>query len=290
MQKLYLMLGLTEKSRNKHMKKSLIVMDSDAIGDHISHALTIAKSIQKTTKVYALLSNKHGYNLLRQTPYFESCILCNHMMPNASIEDITDVAKSFALYDDVYIPMKRAYDKFKTVDPTLLKNVVKKTIIKEGYRPVKILKEYGLQPTSDVELKLNWYKDFYHDFQCNTNTILVNGESSQTKRNYNNIDQVIKKLNQFDIRTIDCTKDIRTNLHLINQVKYVLTTDTSTLWIAKALSKSPYVFLCNAEFSYSLPVALGVKNIIDDSNCSNINDISADQIVAGFLRSIPKLF
>lgn len=264
--------------------KSLILMDADAIGDHISHALTIARKINDKSDVYLLTSNTNGYKLLKQTPYFKSCILCDNMN---KIGDLTNVANSFGLYDEVFIPMKRAWDNFK--DLPNITNVVKKDWIKEGYRPFKILKEYGFTDQFEVQLNIDWYKYFYEDFKCSSNTVLVNGTSHQSKRTYNNIKEVIKRLKDFDVRTIDCNKDIRTNLHLINQCKYILTTDTSTLWIAKSLNKNPYVFLCNAEFDYNLELALGVKNIINDNLCLNINDISVDQIVDGFLNKVHKI-
>ena len=86
---------------------------------------------------------------------------------------------------------------------------------------------------------------------------------------------------------MDFSLDIRTNLHLINQVKAILTVDTSTLWLAKALGKEPYVFFGDLLLIYKgvggdPDEMLGVKNLIPNT-CGDVNDIIANDIVYNFL-------
>ena len=261
----------------------LLVGPTYGIGDHITTTLIIARNLSATSRVHGLFFNTEGYHLMRQTPYFSSCIL-------AKKTNCLDIARSFCLYDKVIISQK-VYQDFMGVDVELLKNVTMHSDYEVNqYRPDRICQQYDVEDPN-IDLDIKWFDEFYKDFQCTNKTILLNCKSIFSDRTYHRMEDVANLLaSKFDVRLFDLSKDIRVNIHLINQARYVLTTDTSTYWIARALGKEPYVFLCPATYpNYSPEVALGTDNIVSN-NHNDIDEIEPDEIVSGFLNRIRRIY
>ena len=203
------------------MEKTLILANN-GIGNHICSTLVLAKALSRTSDVHGLFNRHEGYLLLRHTPYFKSCTLSRNMEYKTR-ESLTDLAKTFSLYDSVYIPLETLYYSIKElVDPLLTTNVVKRTGFPETYCPNHILDVFGLQ-NSDISLNIDWYKDYYEYFYTKSNTVLINGTADNPIRIYKRINEVSDILRvAFDMRFMDLSKDIRNNLHLINQAKWVV--------------------------------------------------------------------
>ena len=284
--------------------EKILLLSHFALGDCAACTVALAKNLSKTSQVFCVTSTQLQYRYLREMPYFHSVIQSENHRPDKQLypdvtsnefidlhtEKYTDLAKIFILYDKVYITRLSFYKQIhKYVDSKLLTNVVAPTTEKHigQYRPLIYVGYFGFTEF-DFSVDINWYSRYYFDFKCGNNTVLVNGLSDSTLRSYKRTSEVIdllKSLN-FDVRVFDIKTDIRKNLHLINQAKYILTTDTSTLWLAKALHKTPFVFMSNNEYpNETIQKLLGTKNIVP---CRDIDEIEPEEIVQGFLRSIKR--
>ena len=282
------------------MKKALLLANT-GLGDHVALTMPLAREIHKTHKVHCLTHNKHGYRIIRHLSCLESCIQTNNLSMDYLFgweldeklvsEKLTDVARLFSNYDKVYVALQSLYERlYQYVDNNLLSNVVQRMSVISYYRPAFILKAHGFpEGDADRSLDINLFCNYYKDFNCNHKTIILNGQSSSPLRTYDRIKEVAKLLSSqnFDVRFMNENDDIRTNLHLLNQSKYVLTTDTSTYWLAKSIGKEPHVFLCKATYKQKEDAEemLGTKNLVQNIH-SSLNQISPEEIVEGFINRI----
>ena len=95
----------------------------------------------------------------------------------------------------------------------------------------------------DWSVDIDWYKEYYKDFKCDDHTVVLNCcsfEECRTYKKQHELKQIFTS-NGFDVRDVDFELDIRTNMHLMHQAKYIVTTDTATYWMAKSLGKEPYM-------------------------------------------------
>ena len=78
---------------------------------------------------------------------------------------------------------------------------------------------------------------------------------------------------------------------MLDQVSHVLTTDTSSFWMAKALKKEPYVFMSKGKNLINPPnlqeLKLGTNNILKNWRYE-MSDITPEEIVESFIYSIKK--
>lgn len=132
---------------------------------------------------------------------------------------------------------------------------------------------------------MSWFEHYYKDFKCGDNTVVFNPFALIYTRTYSCYKQVKSMLEYygFDVRLIDFNEDIRTNIFLIKQAKYILTTDTSTLWIAKAISH-PHIYCFRTDLGSFSEIKLGVPHLLQ-KKCY-IDMISPEEIVQGFFKKI----
>ena len=282
--------------------QKVLILSSLALGDCVSCTLTLANNLAKTHQVYCITNTTTAYKLFREIPCFYCVIQSdNHRIEESyvdqkfvdvHVEKYTDLAKQFSLYDKVYLSRVSYYNHFiEFIEPSLIANLVHPIKYDFESQPPKTRSEmtscyFGFTET-DHSININWYKHHYHDFKCLNNTVLFNGLSDQPNRTYARRDEVVQilKSSGFDVRQLDLSVDIRTNIHLINQAPYILTTDTSTFWLAKSLGKSPYVFISNSMYKNSvIQQLLGSKNIIE--NKGDMNKTEPQEIVSGFLAAL----
>jgi hypothetical protein len=247
-------------------------------------------------EIDCIFSNKHAYDLLKETPFFSNCILSNQTkverLSSGEIDldlmerKIKHLSSVFDNYD--YLIINRPGSLRKTIEKFISRKQIKKLIQpkyiynKFVYRPHAVCMEYGF-PCVEINLKINWYKKNFYNFKCNKKTVLLNGESAYLDRTYLKISSVAEELSDlgFDVRYFDFSENICKNMHLIDQAAFVLTTETSTIWLAKALGKNPYVFLSSSNQPINqLEKILNSKNIIE--NFDNLNDVSPQNIVFNF--------
>lgn len=283
------------------MKKALII-GQFGLGDTISNTLPLVQVLKNHGYlVHGLFHNINSYHLMRETPYFDACILLASFYSATSYnmvgfkEMFKDVANIFSEYNKIYIQGGDIHEFMqKNIDDKLKENIVFHLKTAFNYRPIEQLEKYGfIFKDSYLFLDAGWYNKHWRDFNCQQNTVLFNTQSSQHVRNYPKRKEVINLLTQkgFDVRQFDYKEDIRVNLHLLNQANYVLTTDTSSYWIAKALKKEPHVFMSRGrDLIYSPEIQelkLQTRNILKEWKFE-MSDIAPEEIVEEFIQSIKK--
>jgi len=195
-----------------------------------------------------------------------------------------DAKKWFEDYDKVYVT--NSYE---------AKGVTRR-VVDVTYRPVMKLAEYGEEFRPEyMRLNIDWYKDFYKDFQCGPNSVLLNTVANAPFRTYTRpLKPELEKLG-FEVFEFNLDSDIRENMHLINQVTHVLSVDTSTQWLARCLGKTPHVFMSRDmgdfhffmsrfDFEEEVEIRCGLKNLVpwhdrlDDIEPSLIAERFADVV------------
>ena len=275
-------------------KARALLIASGGIGDFFSSIIPLAKEIEKKYELHCLCYNEDGHKILSCLPYFKSNLLISNIgfrkkEPDLNIAEksLTSVAKMFKNYDFVYIPFNILEKRFyQLVDASLLSKVVLQKTTSSQYQPCLICNAYGFYE-ADLSLDIDFFNHYYHKFNISANSVLVNGASNSIRKNYDRTAKLKELLSKkgFNAISLDLTKDIRENIHLIHQVKHILTTDTSTLWIAKALSKEPDVFFANTYPDGIEPEKmLRCKNLIKKLY-TNINEIDPEEIVAEFIKN-----
>lgn len=279
----------------------ILLLANKGLGDHIV-SLPVAKELSENNQVHCVFSNPNGFNLLKQTPYFRTSSISQDTqiefnsngevdLPKMKVK-LSRLVETFSSYDKVYVN-RPGYLRtlLQSLPARLQKNVIVpfSTYNKNIFRPLAMANEFGFQ-SQDISLKCEWYKDYYHDFKCCKNSVLLNCNSSYGNRTYINKNAIKRILedNGFDVRELDYSIDIRTNIHLFYQISHVITTDTSTLWLTKAVGKQPYVFIAEQDISIErMEIILSVKNIV--GRYKDINSIPPNEIVNGFLRAFRKI-
>ncbi len=281
--------------------KKVMIWGHWGTGDHISVTLPLARTLARQGNiVHGVFHNLNAYRLMRETSCFDTCF----MLPNYYAEDyedefsmsqtFSDMAQLFPRYEAVYATSHAVYHLIREVaDTSLLSNFVKLNYADSTTSTVSRTKftlgEFGQEGCDeDIKLDIDMYKDYYLDFDCKGNSVLLNSVAKGTFRTYHRHNEVKETLLRegFDVKELDYNVDIRKNMHLVHQVKYILTTDTVVVWMAKALGKTPYVFLSEGmgRFGPSKEFDLGVSNIV--SWYHNINQIPPQEIVDGFIKAI----
>lgn len=273
----------------------ILLLANRGLGDHVA-SLSVAKELSKKNNVHCVFSNRNGFNLLKQTPYFHNCTISKdaevEFDSNGDMDllkmqvKMSRIVETFPLYDKVYVN-RPGYLRgaLRTIPTELQANVVvpHAPYNKNIFRPLAMAKEFGFQ-TQDISLRMEWYEEYYQDFQCGENSVLLNCQSAYSNRTYVEKDAIKAILSDrgFDVRELDCATDIRTNIHLIDQVRHIVTTDTSTLWLAKSVGKQPYVFIPEHDIPIErMERILAVKNIV--GRYRDINLIPPAEIVDGFV-------
>ena len=118
----------------------------------------------------------------------------------------------------------------------------------------------------NIKVDLRWFDEFYYDFKCKTNSVLLTTQSRLEMKCYRKKEELKELLTRYgyEIFEADVEKDIRFNLHLVNQIRNILTVDTCIYWLGLALGKSPCAFFRhgeNNERSFT-EWMLGTKNLI----------------------------
>ena len=262
------------------------------LGDNISDTLPLAYSLKNKNPscvIDTLVFNKTAYYILKHTPYFNDHIVGKNIYENISrgvfpndIDFVKEHEILFKNYDQIYCLGKGIQKRCRDAK-FIINNLVERKTLPHNYTPYLVLESYDM-PLTNPYLDIKWYDEFFVDFKCSTSTVVLNCESVQPRKNYNKQNRIIDLLSEYDVRVIDTKVDIRTNIHLINQSPYVLTTDTSTLWIAKCLNKQPHVFFAgDVKFS---EIELGLPNLV--SSHKHVNDIPPEESVNSFFKKITK--
>lgn len=269
----------------------VLVFAANTIGDNIGNILPVCRKLHaEGHQVDCLVSPPQIFNIFSGTPYFNKIIPIPYRsiryLPQITDEAIKESANLFPLYDKVFSCFRGAYRRIKRlVDASLMGNIDTRIEADAEYdfMPVGIFNKFGFKYLpEDILINLEWYKSYYKDFNCSENSVLINTQSGCDARTYNKKEELksILTTKGFEVIEMDFDVDIRYNLYLINQVKHILTVDTSTYWLGKCLGRSPHVFL-HTEFS---EVYLGVKNLVPWYE--TLDEIPAELIVECFLERI----
>jgi len=257
-----------------------------SIGDTIYCMLPMLPILQsRGYTVHGMFRNRHAYRLLRETPYFERVLpLCEKGLQE---EISADSKKWFEDYDKVYI-----------VNGYSNKGVTRR-VVNVAYRPIMKLAEWGEEFRPEyMRLNIDWYSDFYKDFRCGLNSVLLNTTSSAKCRTYTRpLKPELEKLG-FEVLEFDLNSDIRENMHLVNQVSHVLSVDTSTQWLARCLGKTPHVFMSrdsgkfsffmsHFDFEEEVEIRCGVKNLVPWHD--HMDDIEPSLIAKNFANAVKKV-
>jgi hypothetical protein len=225
-------------------------------------------------QVDAFIGNEDAYKLLKPIPCFDNLYHINDTL----------FCNVYHQYDKIYLITNWHNPAYYSIIP----NVIPYNNWQIWYNTAQRLNAQGLTYNEDYcRINLNWYNDFLYDFKCNSNSVLLETISSRPNRTYAKMKELVHYLSLagFDVRILNLENDIRTNLHLIDQVPYVLTTDTGLLWMTKAIGKSPHVYLSRGKDGNKFRFdkwenRLGVKNIV--SWYDTLNEIPSEEIVQEF--------
>lgn len=277
-----------------------LIIGQVGIGDTFTNTFPLAQ-VAKNGLLHGLFHNEASYRLARETPFFDACIPLPYLYTptdnNAAavVEVFQDAAKLFPQYDRVYLTSAWALDFMaRAASPELLVNIVPWKETADGYRPIRQLEKFGFEFHQHLlDVDINWYAKFYRDFKCSNRSVLFEPSSYERVRNYRWADYVVELLEHegFEIHRFDYNLDIRTNMHLVHQVRHVLTTDTAAVWMARALGKEPHIFIAGGQGKFHLRqqvLRINCRNIVPWYD--NINEIPPEEIVEGFLRGLKSQF
>ena len=269
---------------------NLLIVDHFCIGDHVALVMPFCKSFyEQGHKIDCMVSNENVMKLMSHMPYFRNLIPQD---PSIELDALKERSKLFPQYDKVYIFSRDIYKKTISVaDPEVMKNVDPRILPESetDYWPVELFNRFQMEyKPYYILLDLDWYKDYYRNFECKRNSVLLNTQARLAFRTYNKREEVKAGLikHGFEVREIDTTVDIRTNLFLINQVKHIITVDTSVFWMARSLGKSPYCFFHQDPDGYRQfsSIMLNVTNLVPWYDY--LNDIPPEVIVDCFVEKV----
>lgn len=254
----------------------VLVVGRTEIGDTISNTLPIIRVLKEQGHtIHFVGQTLTTLRLILNFPYVDYC------WPVCDKADLPNIIEP---YDIVYTCAGAVLEVIGSFE-----NVVKFQESPEiFYRPEKQLANIGLKFRDELRLiDLAWYRDYYKDFECKSNSVLLNCESDGLSRVYRKGAELKVYLEDkgFDVREFDTSIDIRTNLHLVHQAPYILTVDTSTLWMARALAKEPYMIL--SEDAYPKEVyrqRLRCENIVPWR--THLNKLQAEEIANCFEKAV----
>ena len=223
--------------------------------------------------------------LLRKIPYVNSIFQFNEFNKSTIIN-----------YDLIYVPieLKKKWDilskewnkelnKGKTWDTIKENKIVQyyKLFNSKFYVLEDVAKQLNIN-NYDIKISIDWYNEFYKNYNFSKKSLLLNTKSTSMNRNYYHKMELKQELTNcgFNVIEINNDKNICENLHVLNQVKYIITVDTGLLWLAKSLGKKP--FAIKSELNPDLNIftyekILGVKFL---------NGRTPKEMVEDFLYSI----
>jgi hypothetical protein len=259
------------------------IVANPSLGDALAYTLPIAISLGRSNLI---TTNENVDKILRNTPYFlsgsnsKSKIIftggpgwykklhCCRFCPNDGICNWCGKYQNHHKLCIDFIRDRKCFGEWYGFRKINIK------FTKEVYRPKKICATWGLEWQDNMDkLNLEWYQDYYQDFRCSQESILVNIKSSSLNRALKpELIDYLKK--NWDVREFDFSKDIRSNLFLINQVKHIVTVDTSTVWLAKYLDHKNIHVICPD----GLSERLGCRQLVSDQSKRYI-DINYDLVI-----------
>lgn len=271
------------------------------IGDHISVTLPLARTLKQQGFVtHGVFHNLSAYRLMRETNCFDVSIMLPDYYANDYKDEkymsevFSDVVKMFPRYDRVYATSMAVYWHLtQKVKPALRTNLVEQIYPEDepttlSRTPFKLGQVSLKGNEKDILIDISIYRRYFADFNCRENSVLLNSTAKGRFKTYLKHNEVKTLLTSkgFDVREFDYNDDIRKNMHLVNQVRHILTTDSAPYWMGKALEKTPHVYLSEGRgyFGPRMETELGTKNIVKWYR--DINEIPPQEIVDGFVRCL----
>jgi len=265
--------------------KNVLILSEASIGDSIVSTLPMVKYLKKEgCKVHVHLASDVSWKLMSEVPFIDVITRTStgykagcHHPPSMELTIDDEPKLLIESYDVVYMrDCQYMYERYFNI------NLNKSLVVKYNcgyyatlYRPEFIFNQLGFKDY-DISISIDWYNRFHKNFNLPNNSLLLNTKSNDMARSYYRKIELKERLknHNFNVIEIDENKDVRENLHLINQVRYILTVDTGVLWLAKSLGKTPYLIIPKHAYFNKLNYErlLGVKalnsltpkNIVDD--------------------------
>ena len=261
---------------------NILILVEEAIGDTIVKTILIINHNKKN--VIDLLLPKESdrttkiKQLIEKIPYVNSIFEFNKFDERTLLN-----------YDLIYIPkdqVARHYNFFPTIK--FLKNVIMIRKFSKNnlpthdlicYTPEAIAKLLNID-NYNIKISIDWYNEFYKNYNFSKKSLLLNTKSTSMNRNYYHKMELKQELTNcgFNVIEINNDKNICENLHVLNQVKYIITVDTGVFWLAKSLGKKPFMIIPEHNYdnrfviekSREAKVLNGktVKEIVEDFLCS----------------------
>ena len=270
----------------------ILIFGIATIGDNLAYVLPLCRILhEQGHETHCFIPNENAFKLFSNVPFLSnvSLIESQSKSPRVSNETLMDCAKKFPLYDKIYVCRSGLFRRLKSLaDPSLMQNVDSRieTISEVKFWPIEIFGKFDLQYEHRFnEIDINWYNQFYENFHCVGQSVLLHTQSDSPSKTYQKKDKLKNLLENhgFSVYEIDHNKDIRQNLHLIDQTKHILTVDTSIYWMARGLGKKPSVFLHQdvgqtRRFSECM---LDIKNLVPWYDY--LNDIPSEVIIDCFV-------
>ena len=249
------------------MKRVAVFNTQMGIGDAVSHCFPLCKVLKNEgnhvefwqlngwTPVVLSFSlpyiDHREFFVFEITPLVENFILLN-TKEIARFKKLIDSVDEIYLFSHLDIKTMNAFieggagegnrNKIVDIRHTLYAELSDSNL----YDPEKWFKSIGREFKQEyMDFDLQWFKSYCEDFKCNKDTVLLNCESARPHCCYPQGKELEVQLKQRGLEVIkfDCNKDIRTNLFLIQQVRYILTVATSTIYLAKAIKKDRGMYL-----------------------------------------------
>ena len=262
-----------------------LIVANPSLGDALAYTMPIAKALDKPN---LLCSDANVEKILSGTPYFGKGDAGDRVIftggpgfhekspycPRCSKVGRCDICGKSSRHHQMCLTLMKQHEECFGEWYEYLRPLNAYGPTTERYRPKKILEAWGMD-FEEISLDLDWYSDHYVDFRCSDKSVLINLESSSQGRS---LDAKLLSYipNDWDVRFIDCARDVRENLFLINQVRHVVTVDTSTVWLAKCLSQKNIHVICPGGLNRHLD--LGCERFITDSS-TRYCDIELSHIV-----------
>ena len=252
---------------------NILIITRGTLGDTITGTVLVINHNKKN--VIDILFTKKKYRttkikqLIEKIPYVNSIFEFNE---NISIN-----------YDLIYIPVEYKEEWIK------LKGTYENQVIQHYNLFIKDFRFFRLEAIAkqlnidnyNIEISIDWYNEFYKNYNFSKKSLLLNTKSTSMNRNYYHKMELKQELTNcgFNVIEINNDKNICENLHVLNQVKYIITVDTGLLWLAKSLGKKPFIIIPEHDYDnrFNYGKLLGVKVL---------NGRTVKEIVEDFLCSI----
>jgi hypothetical protein len=255
---------------------NVLILTRGALGDTIAGTVLVINHNKKN--VIDILLPKKNYRtmkikqLIEKIPYVNSIFEFDEFDKNTSIN-----------YNLIYIPVEYKEEWIK------LKGVYENQVMQHYNLFVKDFRFFRLEAIArqlninnyNIEISIDWYNEFYKNYNLSKKSLLLNTKCcNHMNRNYYHEMELKQELTNcgFNVIEMNNDKNICENLHIINQVKYIITVDTGLLWLAKSLGKKPFMIIPEHDYDnrFNYGKLLGVKvlngrtpkEIVEDFLCS----------------------